>query len=63
MELAAAKENKEARIRALMCKMSAPKKWELSNGKVVHVQTPNTLRASDLLRVRFFNKPPLLLFT
>lgn len=51
MKQAAAKENKEERIRTMMCRMSAPKKWELSDGRLVHVQTLDTLRASDLMRL------------
>lgn len=53
MKLTAAKENKEERIRTMMSRMSAPKKWELSDGRLVHVQTLDTLRASDLMRVCF----------
>ncbi|KAI5078574.1 hypothetical protein GOP47_0006245 [Adiantum capillus-veneris] len=51
MKMAAGRENKEERIRAMMCRMSAPKKWELSDGRLVHVQTLDTLRASDLMRL------------
>lgn len=51
MKLMAAKENREERIKMMMCRMSALKSWQLSDGRLVHVQTLATQRASDLMRL------------
>ncbi|KAH7427098.1 hypothetical protein KP509_10G030200 [Ceratopteris richardii] len=51
MKMAADKENKEEKIREMMCRMSAPQKWELSDGRLVHVQTVDSLRALDMMRL------------
>ncbi|CAM6049057.1 unnamed protein product [Sphagnum compactum] len=44
----AAKLNRQDRIANTLTRMGRPKLWEMSNGRIVHVQTPATNRASDL---------------
>jgi len=56
----AAKENSEARIQKSLSSMSEPKKWELANGTTVHVHTPFTTRAKELMQLYNGLKLPLL---
>jgi len=56
----AAKENSEARVQKSLSSMSEPKKWELANGTTVHVHTPFTTRAKELMQLYNGLKLPLL---
>ena len=56
----AAKENSEARVQKSLSSMSEPKKWELANGTTVHVHTPCTTRAKELMQLYNGLKLPLL---
>ena len=56
----AAKENAETRIAKSLSSMAEPKRWELANGTVVHVHTPFTTRAKELMQLYNGLKLPLL---
>lgn len=47
----AAKLNKADRITKSLTRMSKPKRWEMSNGSIMHVETQSTMRAADMLNV------------
>lgn len=48
LKLTAHHENKEKRINKLLEMMATPKKWQMSDGDVMHVHTPFTTRAQEL---------------
>lgn len=47
----AAKLNKADRITKTLTRMSKPKRWEMSNGYIMHVETQSTMHATDTLNV------------
>lgn len=59
----AAHANRKERIHRTMVKMCAPKIWEMGNGRLVHVKTPATARAADLMHVRLHLVFNLIVFS
>uniref|UniRef100_A0A061RZE0 Iq and ubiquitin-like domain-containing n=1 Tax=Tetraselmis sp. GSL018 TaxID=582737 RepID=A0A061RZE0_9CHLO len=51
LKSAANSENKALRIAKTLKDMSAPKKWDLSNGRMVQVHTPFTTRSKELAQL------------
>lgn len=43
--------NRKKVVARKLATMALPKVWELSNGQLMHVQTPATIRAGDLGQV------------
>lgn len=51
MKKTATEKISKACVAKKLTRMSTSKLWELTNGAVVYVTTPNTSRASDLMHV------------
>jgi len=53
-------ENRDKRIRSTLQLMSAPKRWQMSDGEVAQVHTPFTTRAKELMELYNGLRLPLL---
>merc|ERR1711871_141917 len=53
-------ENRDKRIRTTLQFMSAPKRWQMSDGEVCQVHTPFTTRAKELMELYNGLRLPLL---
>ena len=51
LRLQADDENRDKRIRSTLQLMSAPKRWQMSDGEVCQVHTPFTTRAKELMEL------------
>ena len=60
LRLQADDENRDKRIRATLQKMSAPKRWQMSDGEVCQVHTPFTTRSKELMELYNGLRLPLL---
>mmetsp|Transcript_36333 Transcript_36333/g.95810 ORF Transcript_36333/g.95810 Transcript_36333/m.95810 type:complete len:211 (+) Transcript_36333:1024-1656(+) len=60
LKLQASDENRDQRIRSTLQLMSAPKRWQMSDGEVAQVHTPFTTRAKELMELYNGLRLPLL---
>uniref|UniRef100_A0A7S2J4U9 IQ motif and ubiquitin-like domain-containing protein n=1 Tax=Haptolina brevifila TaxID=156173 RepID=A0A7S2J4U9_9EUKA len=60
LRLQADDENRDKRIRSTLQLMSAPKRWQMSDGEVAQVHTPFTTRAKELMELYNGLRLPLL---
>ena len=60
LRLQADDENRDKRIRSTLQMMSAPKRWQMSDGEVAQVHTPFTTRAKELMELYNGLRLPLL---
>jgi hypothetical protein len=60
LRLQADEENRDKRIRSTLQLMSAPKRWQMSDGEVAQVHTPFTTRAKELMELYNGLRLPLL---
>lgn len=60
LRLQAGEENRDKRIRSSLQMMSAPKRWQMSDGDVAQVHTPFTTRAKELMELYNGLRLPLL---
>lgn len=60
LKLQADDENRDKRIRSTLQLMSAPKRWQMSDGEVAQVHTPFTTRAKELMELYNGLRLPLL---
>jgi hypothetical protein len=60
LRLQADDENRDKRIRSTLQLMSAPKRWQMSDGEVTQVHTPFTTRAKELMELYNGLRLPLL---
>ena len=60
LRLQADDENRDKRIRSTLQLMSAPKRWQMSDGEVCQVHTPFTTRAKELMELYNGLRLPLL---
>jgi len=60
LRLQANDENRDKRIRTTLQFMSAPKRWQMSDGEVCQVHTPFTTRAKELMELYNGLRLPLL---
>jgi len=60
LRLQANDENRDKRIRSTLQLMSAPKRWQMSDGEVAQVHTPFTTRAKELMELYNGLRLPLL---
>ena len=51
LRLQADDENRDKRIRSTLQLMSAPKRWQMSDGEVCQVHTPFSTRAKELMEL------------
>ena len=60
LRLQADDENRDKRIRSTLQLMSAPKRWQMSDGEICQVHTPFTTRAKELMELYNGLRLPLL---
>ena len=60
LRLQADDENRDKRIRSTLQLMSAPKRWQMSDGEIAQVHTPFTTRAKELMELYNGLRLPLL---
>jgi len=60
LRLQADEENRDKRIRSVLQLMSAPKRWQMSDGEIAQVHTPFTTRAKELMELYNGLRLPLL---
>jgi len=60
LRLQANDENRDKRVRSTLQLMSAPKRWQMSDGEVCQVHTPFTTRAKELMELYNGLRLPLL---